>query len=188
MLDPDTNYLVSGLERSGTSLMMRMLHLGGVPVAFDDSRAADDHNPKGYYELAGGKIISRLMDGSFDLLPHRGKVLKVTAYGLKLLPVGRYRIIYMQRPLEEVLRSMAKMGADISPETDGPLFQRVNRFALSLIEQRDDMECLTVGFRDALGDAAGTVDALNRFLGIELDRAAAGKAVDRSLYRNRGPA
>ena len=51
MLDNEINYIVSGLERSGTSLMMQMLHKGGLPVAFDDLRTADEHNPRGYYEF-----------------------------------------------------------------------------------------------------------------------------------------
>jgi hypothetical protein len=66
MLNNEINYSVSGLERSGTSLMMQMLHKGGLPVAFDDSRAADENNPRGYYELEGGKIINCLMDGSLE--------------------------------------------------------------------------------------------------------------------------
>ena len=79
MLRNDINYIVSGLERSGTSVMMQMLSKGGLPVAFDDSRPPDEHNPKGYYELAGGKIINKLMDGTFDMKAHRGQIVKVTA-------------------------------------------------------------------------------------------------------------
>lgn len=51
MLNNEINYIVSGLELSGTSLIMQMLHAGGLPVAFDESRAADENNPRGYYEL-----------------------------------------------------------------------------------------------------------------------------------------
>ena len=88
----EVNYIVSGLERSGTSVMMQMLDKGGVPVAFDDSRPPDEHNPRGYFELAGGKIINQLMDGTFDFELHKGQIVKVTAYGLKFLPKGNYRI------------------------------------------------------------------------------------------------
>ena len=61
MLNNEINYILSGLEHSGTSLMMQMLHAGGLPVAFDESRAADENNPHGYYELQEGGIINRLM-------------------------------------------------------------------------------------------------------------------------------
>ena len=60
-LDENINYIVSGLERSGTSMMMQILRSGGLPTAFDESRKPDVNNPKGYYELEGGKIINKLM-------------------------------------------------------------------------------------------------------------------------------
>ena len=80
------NYIVSGLERSGTSMMMQILDKGGVPVAFDYMRKPNRHNPKGYYELAGGKIINQLMEGIFPFDNYRGIFIKITAYGLKYLP------------------------------------------------------------------------------------------------------
>jgi len=110
MLDNTINYIASGIERSGTSLLMQILEAGGLPMAFDtDSRPPDDNNPRGYYELEGGKIISRLMNGTFPLADHRGRFIKITAFGLKFLPPGKYRIIYTERNIEEVLDSMEKM-------------------------------------------------------------------------------
>ena len=64
-LDNTINYIISGIERSGTSMLMQMLHVSGIPVSFDLSRPRDRHNPKGYYELEGGKIINKLIDGNF---------------------------------------------------------------------------------------------------------------------------
>ena len=67
-LDENINYIASGIERSGTSLLMQILEAGGLPMAFDtDSRPPDDNNPRGYFELEGGKIISRLMKNTFPL-------------------------------------------------------------------------------------------------------------------------
>jgi hypothetical protein len=43
--------LVSGLPRSGTSMMMKMLEAGGVPIMTDGVREADRDNPKGYFEV-----------------------------------------------------------------------------------------------------------------------------------------
>ena len=59
-LDDDVNYIASGLERSGTSMLMQILYAGEVPIAFDDTtRPPDESNPRGYFELAGGKIINK---------------------------------------------------------------------------------------------------------------------------------
>ena len=81
-LDENVNYIVSGLERSGTSMLMQILDAGGLPMAYDhSSRPPDDDNPKGYFELEGGKVISRLMDQSFPLKEYKGKFIKITAYG-----------------------------------------------------------------------------------------------------------
>ena len=97
ILNNDFNYIVSGLERSGTSMLMQILKAGEIPVSFDLSRPPDENNPKGYYELEGGKIINRLIDQSFPLGKYVGKFIKITAYGLKFIPLGNYKIIYSER-------------------------------------------------------------------------------------------
>lgn len=186
MLSNDINYIVSGLERSGTSVMMQMLHKGGLPVAFDDSRQADEHNPKGYFELAGGKIINRLMDGKFDFDSYKGRIVKITAYGLKFLPEGNYRIIYMLRNLNEVLNSMAKMGAEIDREKDGVLFAKLNRFSFDLMDKREDIEYITISYHDVINNARVELDKISTFLDMKLDIENAATAVDAKLYRNRG--
>ena len=185
MLDSETNYVVSGLERSGTSLMMQMLHAGGLPTAFDDSRPADEHNPRGYYELAGGKIINRLMDGTFNIHSHKGHVIKVTAYGLKFLPQANYRVVYMMRNMDEVLKSMQKMGGEVDEGKDGALFTRLNEFSLELMRTRDDVEYITVNHRDLVDDPGSQMERVSSFLGEPCDVDAAIGAVDSSLYRNR---
>jgi hypothetical protein len=185
MLNMEINYVVSGLERSGTSLMMQMLHMGGLPVAFDDSRPADEHNPRGYYELAEGKIINRLMEGNFDLQSYKGYIIKVTAYGLKFLPESNYKIVYMRRNIDEVLKSMRKMGADIETEKDRKLFSKLDRFSLELMRSRHDMEHITVNYRDLLEHPRSEIERVSRFLGKTFDVDAAIGAVDPSLYRSR---
>jgi len=49
--------VVSGLPRSGTSLMMRILQAGGIPVLSDSHRPADINNPRGYFEYQQVKRI-----------------------------------------------------------------------------------------------------------------------------------
>jgi len=112
-LDKNTNYIVSGLERSGTSLMMQILEASGIPVAYDELRKPDENNPRGYYELSGGKIIDELRKGTFPLDKYKGKFIKITAWGLKYLPPdGDYDIIYMIRDVDEIVESTIKMGKD----------------------------------------------------------------------------
>ena len=185
MLDDKVNYIVSGLERSGTSLMMRILQMGGLPVAFDESRPADENNPHGYFELEGGKIINSLMDGTIDIQSYRGYIIKVTAYGLQYLPEANYRIIYMMRNINEVLKSMQKMGADIVEEKDRVLFNKLNRISLELMRSRDDIEYITVNYRDLIDEPVGQIERLSGFLNVSFDVNAAVRAVDPDLYRNR---
>jgi hypothetical protein len=185
MLDNEVNYIVSGLERSGTSLMMQMLHGGSLPVSYDDSRPADEHNPRGYYELAGGKIINRLMDGDFNIQPYKGRIIKVTAYGLRFLPKAKYKIIYMIRNIDEVLQSMKKMGAEIQGEKDKMLFNKLNRFSLDLMGKREDIDHIVVKYGDLIESPRKEMERVSAFLGVTFDIDSAISAVDTKLYRNR---
>jgi len=185
MLSSEVNYIVSGLERSGTSVMMQMLNRGGLPVAFDESRPADEHNPKGYFELAGGKIINQLMDGTFDMAAHAGRIIKVTAYGLKFLSVGNSKIIYMQRNIEEVLNSMYKMGGETDREKDRELFTKLDRFSLKLLDDRGDMKYITINYSDVISNPRSEIEKIGAFLGEQFDFDSAVEAVDSKLYRNR---
>lgn len=183
-LRSDTNYLVSGLERSGTSMMMQILAHAGVPVAFDRSREADVHNPKGYYELEGGKIINRLMEGIFPFEKYRSTFVKVTAFGLKFLPPGRYKVIYMLRDLDEIMDSMEKMSGDMDRGEEKPAFRHLNRFAKQLLSDRDDIEALMVQYRDVVEQPRTEIKRVSRFLNDALDVEAGVAAVDPDLYRN----
>ena len=99
--------VVSGLPRSGTSLMMQMLDAGGLPVLSDGERKPDTDNPKGYLEW---ERIKQLPKDPNLIAEAEGKVVKVISQLLLLLPAGReYRIILMQRPLSEVLKSQDEM-------------------------------------------------------------------------------
>jgi len=185
--DPDVNYIVSGLERSGTSMMMQILHRGGAPVAFDRSRQADYHNPKGYFELEGGKIINRLMEGTFPFDQYRGIFVKITAYGLQYLPSGpgyRYKVIYMQRSLDEILTSMEKMSGPLNREEERPAFEHLHRFALKILRRRENIDYLLVPYRQVVHNPVEEIDRINRFLGGMLSREDAVRAVDPDLYRN----
>src|SRR3990172_93617 len=101
--------IVSGLPRSGTSMLMRMLEAGGVPIMTDRGRSADVDNPKGYFEYERIKDLEGETDKSY-LREGRGKALKVISFLIKHLPdENDYRVIFMRRDLDEVLSSQDKM-------------------------------------------------------------------------------
>ncbi|HHF58657.1 MAG TPA: nucleotide pyrophosphatase [Thermoplasmatales archaeon] len=178
------NYIVSGLERSGTSMMMQILYRGGAPVAFDDKRKPDYHNPKGYFELEGGKIINKLMEGSFPIEKYDGKFIKVTAYGLRFLPRRDYKIIYMTRNIDEIIDSMEKMCGPINREEEKPLLEKLNRLTIRLMDEREDMTYIIVRYNDVIRNPRKEIERVNEFLGGMLDVDEAVKAVDKKLYRN----
>jgi len=160
-------------------------------MAFDTaSRPPDDNNPRGYFELEGGKIISRLMNGSFPLADHRGRFIKITAFGLKYLPPGKYRIIYTERNIEEVLDSMEKMAKlqDMNREETRASFIKLNEMIKGLISKRDDIEVLFVDYNQIVADPKTQIEKICDFLGSkEIDNAAMVAAVDEKLYRKRRP-
>src|SRR5215813_2579369 len=100
--------VVSGLPRSGTSMMMKMLAAGGLPVLVDAIRAADDDNPNGYFEF---EPVKQLADGQNEWLTEAGgKVVKIISALLEYLPKSyHYKIIFMERELKEILASQQKM-------------------------------------------------------------------------------
>ena len=101
--------VVSGLPRSGTSMMMRMLEAGGIAPFTDGERTPDVDNPEGYYEYERVKDLEKDPDKSW-VREARGRALKVISLLLPSLPVeNAYRIVYMRRHLDEILQSQDKM-------------------------------------------------------------------------------
>ncbi len=185
--------VVSGLPRSGTSMMMRMLEAGGVTPLDDGRRAADDSNPRGYFEFEPVKDLETAK-GDVPWLPTaRGKAVKIISFLLTWLPEHyNYQVIFMQRDLEEVLASQQQM-LERRGTASGPATSSRSRemFASHLTQVERFMEaraCFTtlyVPYRDAVADPEATAVAVARFLGRPLDTAAMARAVDTALYRNR---
>jgi Sulfotransferase family len=184
--------VVSGLPRSGTSMMMRMLEAGGMAPFTDGERAADIDNPEGYYEFR------RVMDLEKDpdrrwVREARGRALKVISFLLRHLPDDNaYRIVYMRRNLDEVLKSQDKMldrlgnpapGADLEAMKEA---YRNDIVAARLYARKQPhMEMLEVHYAETVGDPAATARTVNAFLGGGLDEAKMAAAVKAALYRNR---
>ncbi len=182
--------VVSGLPRSGTSLMMQALAAGGLPALTDAQREADEDNPRGYFELESVKQISS--DDSFlDGAP--GKAVKLIHALVTHLPDRHdYRVIMMRRDLDEVLRSQSKMldrsdrsGANLDPETLKETYRQQMDRACSWLDQRDNVRRLDVEYTALIDDPATEMERINRFLGGDLDPEAMAGAVDPTLYRNR---
>ena len=187
-MDENINYIISGLERSGTSMLMQILHAGGVSVAFDSIRPIDHNNPKGYFELEGGKIINKLMDGTFPLNKYKGKFIKITSYGLKYLPPGKYKIIYSERNIEEILDSMEKMVGikDTRREETKESFMKLNDLIKNLINSREDIDVLHVNYNEIISSPSTHIKKIFNFLDsndINLKKMI--EAVDKKLYRQR---
>jgi hypothetical protein len=180
--------IVSGLPRSGTSLMMQMLDGGGLAVVTDHIRAADTDNPKGYYEFEQVKAIQR--DTAW-LPATRGKAFKMVSQLLYHLPPHEtYRIIFMERDLDEMLASQEKMLVRLG-RTPAPR-DEIRRAFLSHLERlhewlgrQPNMAVLRVGYGELVERSREHAGRLREFLGGRVDVEGMVKAVDPSLYRNR---
>ena len=183
--------VVSGLPRSGTSMMMKMLDAAALPIMTDEIRKADVDNPKGYYEFERVKDLEKEPDKSW-VREARGRVLKVISFLIKDLPDDNfYRIIFMRRDLGEVLASQNKMlvnrGED-NPADDRTMTDAyLNHLAAVriLVRKRANMEMVEIFYDQTVKDPAATAHAVNAFLGGTLNEAAMVSAVDAELYRNR---
>ena len=179
--------LVSGLPRSGTSLMMQMLAAAGVPVLTDGERAADSDNPEGYYEWERIKQVGRRPE---ILREAAGKAIKVIAPLLAQLPARhRYKVIYMDRPIEEVVESQRRMLAnrnrgDSDPEAMLRLMSGFREATLRLLERAKHFEPLIVNYPDLVRNPDPWLERIATFLG-NVDPAAMASAIRPQLHRNR---
>jgi len=182
--------IVSGLPRSGTSMMMQAIEAGGIPVLCDHIRAEDDDNPRGYYEFEPVKKTKA--DPSW-VPGARGMVVKVIYSLLYDLPLDyQYRVVFMERSMTEVLASQKKMlerrvqaGGGVPEDKMAALFRaQLVKFEYWINNQKNFL-MLRVGYADMIADPETAVGRVNEFLGGSLDRDAMIKAVDPELYRNR---
>jgi hypothetical protein len=182
--------VVSGLPRSGTSMMMKMLNAGGIEPVTDNIRSADEDNPKGYYELEKVKQLDK--DNSW-VATCRGKALKVISMLIKPLPsTERYKIIFMRRKMEEILASQKQMLIRRGQPTDtildakmAEMFEKHLKDIELFIEKQANMDCLYISYNEVLERPAENVEKVNRFLGGALHAEAMLEVVDRALHRQR---
>jgi hypothetical protein len=183
--------IVSGLPRSGTSLMMQMLDAGGVEIVTDHVRTADTDNPRGYYEFEQVKAIKR--DTTW-LPATRGKAFKMVSQLLYHLPPDEtYRILFLERDLDEVLLSQEKMlrrlGRVPAPREE---IRRAYTIHLERLHEwlgrQTNMAILRVRYRDLVEQPRAEAERVRGFLGGRAVVEGMVQAVDPSLYRNRNVA
>jgi hypothetical protein len=183
--------VVSGLPRSGTSMMMKMLEAGGIPPMTDQVRTADSDNPKGYYEF---ERVKQLDKGDTAWLPEaRGKVVKVISALLKYLTAGeQYRVVFIRRNMDEILASQRKMlvnrGEDPDKQDDTQmaiLFQKHLGQVQNWLASQPNMKVLYLHYSDIMDNPQPEIEKINVFLGGSLDVERMAAAVDPDLYRNR---
>ena len=182
--------VVSGLPRSGTSMMMKMLEAGGIPPLTDELREADADNPKGYYEF---ERVKKLDKGDSDWLAKaEGKAVKVISALLQHLPDEYdYRVIFMERHMPEILASQRKMlhrrgeGDEMEDEKMRALFEKHLQQVKEWLAQQGNFSVLYVHYSKALADARSQAERVKAFLGADLDVDKMAGTVDPNLYRNR---
>jgi hypothetical protein len=182
--------IVSGLPRSGTSLMMQMLVAGGMTALSDGERQADADNPRGYLEW---ERIKQLPNDPACIAEGEGKVVKVISRLLLSLPPGHeYRVLFMQRPLPEVLASQDQMlrrrgtyKEGVNPGAISAAFEKHLREIYAWLDGRSYVKSLRVQYHEVLSKPNDICQQLAQFLGIPLDAAAMTQPIDASLYRNR---
>jgi hypothetical protein len=182
--------IVSGLPRSGTSMMMAMLAAGGIPVVTDHIRRPDEHNPRGYFELEAVKHTAT--DPSW-LVGASGKAVKMVYLLLYDLPPGQcYRVVFMRRNLDEVLASQETMLRAGRAPAQRLTFEQVRgTFELHLrrvrawLNTQPNFAMLEVDYEQVLSDTGSVAIDLDAFLGPGLDVAAMAGVPDDTLYRHR---
>lgn len=182
--------VVSGLPRSGTSMMMRAINAGGIEALTDHLRTADEDNPKGYFEF---EPVKKTKEDASWLTNAVGKVVKMVYRLLYDLPNGYvYRVVFMKRDLSEVLASQKKMlihsgkaGSLLSEEQMGVLFQAEIDKCEEWLKTQPNFSVLYVNHRDMINNPDAECRRVNDFFGGGLNINAMAETVDPLLYRNR---
>jgi len=182
--------IVSGLPRSGTSLMMQMLAAGGMNVLTDGERKPNEDNPKGYLEW---ERIKQLPKDPSLIDEAEGKVVKVISQLLLSLPDGHeYRVVFMQRPLPEVLKSQEQMlkrrGTAEGGGNSSAIEQAFQRHLIDVdrwLAAKANTKVLRVHYHRVLREPQRVAEQVAEFVGTPLDVKAMAEQADGSLYRNR---
>jgi hypothetical protein len=171
-------------------MMMQMLASGGMPVLSDGERTADADNPRGYYEWERIKLLPRQPE---CIAEAEDKAVKVISHLLLALPLGRnYRIIFMERPLAEVVASQAEMirrrgssGPKLAEAALKAGLQAHLNQVNAWLKARGDVSVCRVSYHEVVRDSLRIAETIREFIRHPLDVAAMARQVDASLHRQR---
>lgn len=181
--------IVSGLPRSGTSMMMQMLDRAGLDIYTDKVRNADESNPRGYFEHEN---VKRLLHHKSWLKECDGKVVKIISHLLPSLPINkRYKIIMMERDLDEILASQRRMIVKLGHRTTQDVYpleimQKLahsDKLAREWAQKQMSVELLIVNYHDVIADPFGQSLRISEFLDNEVAPEEMIKSIDPTLYR-----
>ncbi|MBN2891520.1 MAG: alkaline phosphatase family protein [Bacteroidales bacterium] len=188
--DLQTIYIVSGLPRSGTSLMMQMLEKAGLEVFTDNQRKPDDSNPNGYYEHEAVKRLARDKTWVKNAV---GKTVKVVSQLLTHLPsTFYYKIIFMVRDIDEVVKSQHQMLVK-----EGKASKEVQSLTLKMVYEKNlekiqawaksnyNLQILFINHKDIINSPNNEAQKVIDFLGVEASATELAKIVDKKLYRSK---
>ena len=189
-MNNQTITIVSGLPRSGTSMMMKMLEAGGLQALTDNIRAADEDNPKGYFEF---ERVKQIENDKTWLEDARGRVVKLISALLKHLPPSyNYKVIFMRRAMPEILASQRQMlirrgeRADAVPDDKmAAMFEKHVAQVESWLATQPNIETIYVSYNEVMKDARPHAELINRFLGGALNVDSMVGVTDAALYRQR---
>jgi hypothetical protein len=182
--------VVSGLPRSGTSMMMKVLEAGGMEVFTDNLRVADEDNPKGYFEL---EQVKALKDGDDSWVKDApGKVVKVISSLLEYLPSEyKYKIVFMRREIAEILASQKQMLIRRGEPSEGDdqkmaeMFQEHLKRVRVWLANQPNMEVLYVDYNTLMANPDSEINAVAEFLGLTDHLEAMLAVPDKKLYRQK---
>lgn len=187
---PATVTIVSGLPRSGTSMMMKVLEAGGMQIFTDNQRLADEDNPIGYYELEQVKALKDGDDAWIKDAP--GKVVKVISSLLEYLPLAyKYKIIFMRREIAEILASQKQMLIRRGESSEGDdqkmaeMFQEHLKRVRVWLANQPNMDVLYVDYNTLMADPSPEIESVAEFLGLTDHLDAMLAVPDKKLYRQK---
>ena len=180
--------VVSGLPRSGTSLMMQILRAGGMEILTDNKRSADENNSKGYYEYE--KVKSLIKDNTW-LSEAEGKAVKIIVQLLHFLPnQHEYKIIFMERDIDEVVLSQNKMIDKLNGKQTTIPHELLKKTFLTQVEKvktllAKNANLVYVDYHNLLNSRDEEIDRINTELDLGLNVKQACQVIDKTLYRTK---
>jgi hypothetical protein len=183
--------IVSGLPRSGTSMLMNILKENSIEILEDKTKEADEYNPKGYFEF---QPVSELPEGNITWLEQaEGKAVKVTSYFLHHLPAKyEYKVLFMERKIEEIVKSQQKTVAEEGKKFHKKEIKMMEDYFQDHIKQTKTWISLQPNFtvrylsyNRIIENPKQFLPLISEFLELELKEESFTKIVDSSLYKER---